>query len=175
MNRHLFRILLAANRHRAWTTAFLAVVVMLCVGGGVAAGMSRPAPTGATIGTTAELERAGDRPPVTVQKGVVSLNGVIVNIGPRALRVRLDDGRVVTVATPDATKYRKAGKDLRREELLKGALVVILGRSQDNGNFRATSVTVRGQVATPAPRRTPPAATPVARTPRPSISATPQP
>lgn len=148
MSAALFRLLDAVGRRRAlagWLTAVLAALV---VAGGVAAGAGQQ--SAAALPRPVAGEATGAATPAAAAAVAPSLQGIVVEVRPRALAILTKRGRLVVAPTDAATRYRKGGRSVPRAAIQRGQSVIVLGRRDGQGRLRAVGVIVRGTVALPA-------------------------
>lgn len=146
----LYRLLDAIARQRhaaAWAVAAIAAFVLT---GGVA--------LGATVGSTEKQASAAASEPVraaltTLPRGRTGVQGMVLEVRPHGLLLRMGNGRRTAVITDATTVYRRNGHAVSRTALRRGQRVVVLGRVDAAGFLHARVVALRGQV------RPPPAAT----------------
>ena len=149
-----FRLVDMLTRRRSLFRWGVAGGAALALVGGVAVGVGG-SPVAAERGVVVE-ERLGPAALATVAPGTRTVQGIVVAIRPRFIRLRLPDDQTILIATPLQTKYRKAGSATERDALAVGQRLVVLGRTGPNGNLLARTIAIRAEpkaesVATPPP------------------------
>jgi hypothetical protein len=142
----LDQILAAIARHRGVVVWMVALVTGLALTGGAALGAvvrfaSDPASTPATAPPSAVLE--------TLPPGRATVQGVVLEVRPRGLLLRMGNGRRTIVITDAATVYRRDGRSVPRATLQRGQRVLALGHVGEAGFLRARVVALRGQPRPP--------------------------
>ncbi len=142
----LYRLLDALAHHRRVAAWAVPAVTALALTGGVAFGAAAgsavnrapaPAPAPARMALT------------TLPQDRTAVQGVVLEIRPRGLLLRMGNGRLTMVVTDAATVYRRDGRAVPRATLQRGQRVLVLGRVGEAGFLRARVVALRGQVRLP--------------------------
>lgn len=155
MGTALDQVLMAIARRRGGVVWMVALVATLALTGGVALGAVVRSDSG-----QAPLPAAAPPPAVleTLPSGPAAVRGVVLEVRPRGLLLRMSSGRPTIVLTDATTVYRRDGHPVPRTALQRGQRVVALGQVGEAGFLRARVVAVRGQAR--PPQAALPAATP---------------
>ncbi len=148
MSDRAFRLFEFIGRRRAATSWLLGVAAIVAIAGGAWFGTASSNPAEAR---TAQGDDSTRQLPATVAAGRRSLQGVIVQVRPRVILVRAEDGSVMRVAVDERTTIRRSGVTVPRDSLAGGMRVLVLGRTRDDGSMRAAVVAVRGSSPATAP------------------------
>lgn len=146
MGEALDQVLAAIARYRGVVVWTVALVAALALTGGAALGVvvrsdSGQAPLPATAPPPAVLE--------TLPPGRAIVQGVVLEVRPRGLLLRMGNGRRTIVITDAATVYRRDGRSVPRATLQRGQRVLALGHVGEAGFLRARVVALRGQPRPP--------------------------